>query len=154
MQAAYALILVALAVIGVLCRDRAKVLTPLVLLINQGACTGVVLLTGDYYPVLFFMVADYASAIGLFILRRSHWQSSIMGVYACQLVCHAAYMLSDMGAGPTYYSFWALTYMGWVQLALIGGWIGTDLIGRWLPFSRGRRSETDAAPALAREADA
>lgn len=150
MQEAFAVLLVVLAVIGGIRRDAAQLWTPLIMVANQAACTAVVLVTGDYYPVLFLVVADYASAIAMLLVRRSHWQSAIIGIYACQIICHAAYALSDMGVAATYYGFWALTYMGWVQLALVGGWIGTSLVGPWLPVLGGRFVET-RDDALARD---
>ncbi len=141
------LALIVSALLGGVSGNRSQAGTSLIMLVNWAMCTAVVLLTHDDYPILFFIVADYLSAITLFGIRTSHWQSAIMAVYGCQLLCHAAYALSNMGSAPTYYSYWAVTYMAWIQVALIAGWIGTEYVGRWIGVHRrslGLETRTDA----------
>ncbi len=130
---ALSLILVA----AMLCKRMDQSVTAFFLLGNWALSTLVVEITGNYYPVWCLAPIDYITAIGLFICRRSHWQSVVMGVYAAQLVCHAAYVYSGMGVGPTYYSFWLLTYLARLQAAIVGGWIAHDIAHSWLAvFSR------------------
>jgi hypothetical protein len=131
--------------------NRAALVTATVMLVNWLSCVCVVAVTHDFYPVLFFIVADYLAALALFTLRTTRWQSLVMAIYGVQLICHAAYALSDMGAGPTYYSYWALTYLAWAQVALIGGWIGTDFVGRWSAILSGRRIQARAFANSARK---
>jgi hypothetical protein len=138
MMEAFLSALLALCTVSVLMRCLARAGTSAILLLNWVVCSAVAWITHDPYPWLFYIVADYLAALAIYTIRRSHWQSAIMGVYSVQLICHAAYGLSDKSAGPTYYSYWALSCLAWVQVALCGGWVIHGIVGRRLSASGGR----------------
>ncbi len=129
MWQALPLVLATLALLGALDRDYSRAGTPLILLLNWMVCTGVSHMCGDSYPWLSFIMFDYLAALGVVILRTTHWQTTVIVLYATELLCHAAYGLSDRGAAPTYYGYYCLLYLAWAQVAVCGGWTLYDLIG-------------------------
>jgi len=95
--------------------------TAVVLLGNWLSEVAMVRGSGDQFPWLFFIVADYLSAIVLICVGRNRWQIGIAVIYAAQIVCHAAFGISDQGAWAKYEYWHALTYTGWAQLAVVIG---------------------------------
>lgn len=96
--------------------------TALVLLGNWIAEVAMVQISRDQFPWLFFMVADYMSALTIICMAKTRWQYAVAAIYAVQMVCHAAFGLSKQDAWANYEYWYVLTYTGWAQLAaLIGG---------------------------------
>lgn len=125
---------------GVARRDYSRAGTAAILLIDWAACSTIVWLCADSYPWLSFLVFDYVAGLAIFAIRTSRWQSVVMLIYACEMVWHAAYGLSDRGVVATWYSYWALLYMAWAQVALVGGWTVHDAVLRWSSVNRGEQN--------------
>lgn len=95
--------------------------TALVLLGNWLAEIAMVRGSNEQFPWLFFIVADYMSALIILCMRPNRWQIMIAAVYAVQIICHAAFGFCGQTQAAKYYYWYALTYTGWAQLALVIG---------------------------------
>jgi hypothetical protein len=114
--------MLALLILGLAVDARWLSGTAVILLGNWIAEVAMVQCSGEQFPWLFFMVADYLAALIILCIRPNRWQVVVAGIYAVQIVFHAAYGLSKQDAWARYDYWHGLTYTGWAQLAaIIGG---------------------------------
>lgn len=125
----FALTILALFIVSAIRGDGRMTGTATILGINWLVEVGAVNLTGERFPWMLFLTVDYLSALGILGFAAGRWQAAIIGIYATQIVCHAGYGLSSEGLWAQYRYYWALTYTGWAQLAVLGGWCIYALVG-------------------------
>lgn len=108
-----------------------------VLLTNWCVQVAVIEVTGEQFPWLIFVVVDYLSAIAIIAFWSTRWQLGAAAIYALQIVCHAAFVLSSRSDPARLHYWWALTLTGWAQLAIAGGWLIHGMVGRGARADRG-----------------
>jgi hypothetical protein len=140
-------VMLAMLILGFAIDARWLAGTAAILLGNWLAEVAMVAYSGDQFPWLFFMVADYLSALAILVTMTTRWQVMVAAIYAVQMVCHAAFGLSAQGAWPRYQYWHALTYTGWAQLVVIAGG-GIYALHR--RYSRADRSASHSQPVLVR----
>lgn len=119
-------------------RGKGRVVAIIAILLgNWLTQVGMVRATGEQFPWLFFIVTDYLSALLIYTAGGKRWGLAIISIYAIQIICHAAYGLSQSGYFEDYCYYWALTYTGWGQLLVVGGWLGYDVVRRGVGVSGG-----------------
>ena len=143
--------LLALLLVGMIRNDGRMAGTAAVLLANWLLEVAAITMTGEQFPWMLFLTVDYLCAISILGIAYTRWQLTIVGIYAVQACCHAAYGASDGGAWAQYQYWWALTYTGWAQLASMGGWIIYALVGG--PGGIGSRRSSHIRGRLARQED-
>lgn len=124
-------LLAACAFAAILHKDR-MLGTALVLLANWGINTSIVSISGDSAPWMGFLAVDYLSGFLLMVIadRPAKWQITIVVTFALECVVHGAFGYCPRNGWTIYYYFYALSYIAWAQVALVGAWGVVDLARR------------------------
>lgn len=137
-----------------LCRGKARasgVVT--VLMVNWLLQVAMIKATDEQFPWMFFLVVDYISALSVYGISNRRWGWGVIVLYVAQIVCHAAYGIAEYRHGTNlqaaqYHYWWALTYTGWAQLAMVGGWMVHDIVGRRFCARRSVSPASSSADAM------
>jgi len=139
--------LVALNAFAFLLRDERLVGTAAILGLNWCICTAAVYATGEEYPVVVFVIADYLAAFTILVVfpldgrRTNLWEGVVGFLYGVEMVIHAARSIS--GSQSAIYHGWnALEWLSWGQVLVAVGW-GAYVVACRRGFPLGRLSNLD-----------
>jgi hypothetical protein len=120
-------------------------MTAALLLGNWSVNTWIAHVSGTQYNWAAMASIDFTTATLLLSTDIKRWQIIIVGIYAYELVAHAARAWVGVSAWSDYYYWYSLHYGAWAQLWVVITWGGYDLGKRlW-----GRIGDKRRAPVVA-----
>lgn len=124
-------VVVALALTG----DAKMMRTVAAIFANWALGTAFVLATGIYDAWAFSLALDAMTAFAILYHPAGRPQAAIGWAYIAQIIMHAVYAVSDHAIAQ--HAYWQLlTWIAYLQLALLGGWVGHG----WYRYFRHRRN--------------